>query len=381
MTHLRVSPKGDRIAFNEHPIYGDNRGDVVAVDLQGKKATLSAGWSDLGALAWSPDGSEVYFSATREGPEHSVHAVDLQGHERLVYRLPGSVDVRDVDGSARLLLSIAHGQPRILGRGPGDAAERDLSWLDYGILYTLSRDGKTVLFDEQGIGGGAEYSVYIRGTDGSPPVRLGSGSARALSPDGRWVLAFVLKPPVHAVLLPTGVGEARDLPRGTLAQFHTGGFTTDGKRIIFVANEAGRDVRLWVQDVAGGEPKPLTPEGRIGLPSPDGSLAAIYTRTGYELQPLPEGPARPLTGVPSTEGLVRFTADNRFLIVRAATRQPARLFKVDLKTGQQQPFREIGPSEAMTGAVTNVDVTDDGSAYVYNHRDPLNTLYVATGVR
>jgi hypothetical protein len=238
-----------------------------------------------------------------------------------------------------------------------------------------------VLFDEQGIGGGAEYSVYVRGTDGSPPVRLGSGSARALSPDGQWVLAFVLKPPVHAVLFPTGAGEARELPRGTLAQFHSGEFTMDGKRIILEANEAGHAVRLWVQDVAGGDPKPLTPEGRIGLPSPDGSLAAIYTNAGYELQPLPEGPARPLAGVSSTEELIRFTADSRFLIVRARGDQPARLFKVDLKTGQRQPFKELGPSDTMTGGVGRLDITDDGSAYAYNHRDPLHTLYVATGVK
>ncbi len=122
-------------------------------------------------------------------------------------------------------------------------------------------------------------------------------------------------------------------------------------------------------------------EGRVGLPTPDGKFAAIYTKAGWELQPLPEGPARPITGVGPTEGLMRFTADGRFLIVRGPSRQPARLFKVDLKTGQRQPFKEIGPSEAMTGWVGNLDITDDGSAYVYTHVDSLQTLYVATGVK
>lgn len=342
---------------------------------------LSSGWTDLGSLAWSPDGRQVYFSATNEGTEHSVHAVDLGGHERLVYRLPGSVDVRDIDSNGRLLVSVEHGQPRILGRGPGDTAERDLSWLDFSFVWGLSRDGKTVLFDEEGLGGGPQYSSYIRGMDGSPPVRLGTGSGRALSPDGKWVLAFILKPPVHAVLFPTGAGEARELPRGTLAQFHSGRFTSDGSRVILAANEPGRDVRLWAQEVAGGDPKPLSPEGRVGLPTPDGKFAAIYTKTGFELQPLPEGPAHPIAGVAPTEELIRFTADGRFLIVREPRQQPARVFKVDLNTGQRQPFKEIGPSEAMTGNVFNVDITDDGSAYVYTQLDPLDTLYVVTGVK
>jgi Tol biopolymer transport system component len=381
LTRIRVSPAGDRIAFNEHPIFGDNRGSVVAVDLKGQKTLLSSGWSDLGDLAWSRDGREVYFSATKEGPEHSVHAVDLAGRERLVYRLPGNVDVRDVAADGRLLLSVSHGQPRIVGRAPGDAVERDLSWLDYGIVTGLSQDGRTLLFDEQGLGGGQAYSAYIRGTDGSPPVRLGSGTSRALSPDGKWVLVFTLEPPVHAVLLPTGAGEPRELPRGSLAQFHAATFTLDGKRVLLLANEEGRDVRIWSQEIEGGDPKPVTPEGRVGPPAPDGKFAAIYTRAGWELQPLPEGPARALAGVDATDDVLRFTVDGRFLIVRGRGEQPARLFKVDVANGRRIPFKELGPSEMMTGRVGSSRITDDGTAYAYNHTDPLHTLYVAAGLR
>jgi Tol biopolymer transport system component len=381
LTWIRVSPRGDRIAFAEHPVWGDNRGDIAVVDLAGKKTTLSSGWADLGRLAWSPDGREIFFSATSEGPEHSIHAVDLKGRERLVYRLPGSVDVYDVNANGRLLLGMRHGQPRILGLAPGDKAERDLSWLDYGIVHELSRDGKTVLFDEEGLGGGPEYATYLRGMDGSPPVRLGSGSARALSPDGKWALALTLKAPVRAVLLPTGTGEPRELPRGTLAQLHQAVFTSDSKRVLLIANEAGHDLRLWIQEIAGGDPKPVTSEGRVGLPTPDGTAVAVYTKTGYELQPVPESPARPIAGIASADELIRFTADGRVLIVRARGDQPARLFKVDVASGQRVAFKEIGPAEAMTGVVTNLDITDDGRAYVYNHRDTIDTLYLADGLR
>ena len=74
----RVSPRGDRVAFTEHPIVGDNRGDVAVVDRAGKKTTLAAGWEDLGGLAWSPDGREVWFTALDVGggpPPARGHAV------------------------------------------------------------------------------------------------------------------------------------------------------------------------------------------------------------------------------------------------------------------------------------------------------------------
>src|SRR6185295_3130569 len=64
---IRFSPRGDRIAFTEHPFLGDNRGSVAVVDLQGQKAVLSSGWADLGSLAWSADGTEVLFTGTRRG--------------------------------------------------------------------------------------------------------------------------------------------------------------------------------------------------------------------------------------------------------------------------------------------------------------------------
>src|SRR6185503_12794243 len=58
---VRVSSKGDLIAFTYHPIVTDARGDVMVVDKAGKTSTLSSGWEDVGGLAWAPDGREVWF--------------------------------------------------------------------------------------------------------------------------------------------------------------------------------------------------------------------------------------------------------------------------------------------------------------------------------
>jgi hypothetical protein len=105
-----------------------------------------------------------------------------------------------------------------------EAKERDLSWFDYSYPGDLSSDGKKLLFDEEGSGGGLAYSksggltyaVYVRKTDGSPAILLGEGAALALSPDGKWVVAQSPGSPAQLRLLPTGVGDAKLLTRDSI---------------------------------------------------------------------------------------------------------------------------------------------------------------------
>ena len=63
----------------------------------------------------------------------------------------------------------------IRGMAPGAKEERELGWLGWANLRDISRDGKKVLFEEEGDGGGPNYTVFLRDTDGSPPVRIGQG--------------------------------------------------------------------------------------------------------------------------------------------------------------------------------------------------------------
>src|SRR5438445_494758 len=77
---------------------------------------------------------------------------------------------------------------RRIGLAPGETKERDLSWLDVTYTRGMSDDGRTVLLGEGGFGGGANGSIYLRKTDGSPAIRLGDGYPISLSPDGKWAL-------------------------------------------------------------------------------------------------------------------------------------------------------------------------------------------------
>src|SRR5581483_6009611 len=72
MTHLRVSPRGDRVAVLEHPMFADDAGGVRVIDRNGETRLLSAGWSSAWGLAWNPSGSEVWFTASTSGLNRSL---------------------------------------------------------------------------------------------------------------------------------------------------------------------------------------------------------------------------------------------------------------------------------------------------------------------
>ena len=116
----------------------------------------------------------------------------------------------------------------ILALGPGEAKERELSWLDYSLVTDIRSDGSKILITESGEGGGASYSAYLRGFDGTPAVRLGDGSTEAFSPDGAWAIAIThtATPQIH--MLPTSVGEPRALSHDGLDVFNAD-FLPDGK--------------------------------------------------------------------------------------------------------------------------------------------------------
>jgi hypothetical protein len=131
---------------------------------------------------------------------------------------------------------------------------------------------------------GANRAVYLRKTDGSPAVRLGEGYAQALSPDGKWAITRRGK---DLVLMPTGAGEPRVLATPGLEVAVVGWFP-DGKKIYYDASSPGKQIRLYEQDVAGGAPRPIAPEGFVGRAiSPDGKFIAARNQDRTAFWPLP----------------------------------------------------------------------------------------------
>jgi hypothetical protein len=214
ISHPRISPKGDLVAFIDHPVQADDGGAVAVVDLAGKKRTLASGWLSIMGLAWPPKGGEIWFTATRVGVARALYAVSLNGKQRVVSRLAGTLTLDDISRDGRVLVTRDSARRGMMALAPGEKTERDLSWLDRSLVRDFSPDGRTILFLESGEGAGATYAMYIRKTDGAPAIKIGEGSAAGLSPDGKWALSIASQTSApQLILYPTGTGEPRRLER------------------------------------------------------------------------------------------------------------------------------------------------------------------------
>jgi len=386
ISHPRISRKGDMIAFIDHSIPGDSIGSVALVDMNGNKRTLSQtyGGGAVG-LAWSPRGDEVWVTATLIGIDRSVFAVPLSGKERLVARVPADLTLQDVLPNGRALLARDSWRRGLIVRRGSDTTEHDFTWLDWSYPVTLSADGQTLLFREEGEAGGPTYAVYLRKTDGSPAVRLGDGLSLALSPDGKWALSSRGDNQADLFLLPTGPGEPKPLPGHNIVHGSACWFS-DGKRILVSGTESNRGSRLYVQDIGGDKIQAVTPEGTNGLSfalSPDGhQVAAIGPDEKGYLFPIPSGDPQPIKGLQPGEVPVAWTADGRSLYVYRGGDLPSKVYRLDPATGNRALWRELMPPDPSgVEFVGPVLPTPDGRAYVYGYRRLLSDLYLVEGLQ
>ena len=173
--HVRISPRGDAIAFFDHPVRGDSSGSLALVGTDGRMRKLSEGWRILGGLAWAPGGKEIWFSGAREGPR-SIFAVDLSGAERTVLKMPGRLTLVDVSPDGAALLTRDTARVELFGKPPDDDRERSLSWLDWSFLREMTPDGRSLLFNESGEGGEPGVRDLSRAVGRRPARAAGLGN-------------------------------------------------------------------------------------------------------------------------------------------------------------------------------------------------------------
>jgi Tol biopolymer transport system component len=392
ITDARVSPRADRIAFLDHDRLGDTGGSVAVSDLSGHITRLSSDWKSLQGLAWSSSGDEVWFTGSRtgKGGSSSLHAVTLAGRERTVFSSPGTLRLNDIsrDGQRVLLTrGTTRGAIAVLG---ADAREHDLSLFDYSTVADLSDDGRTLVFYEWGEGVGASSTIFIRQTGGGDAVRLGEGRPLALSPDARWVVAVQENRRQELVVMPAAAGEAKRLPPGPIVEYlDWAGWSRDGRRIFFAGREAGEVRRTYVQNVDGGEPRAVTPDGFVGMVlSPDQRAVITVDRYGeYYVCRLDE-PAepRPLSGYRDGDVPLQWSLDGRFLYVREAGNRALRLYRLDLASGAREFWKELVPPDPTVVIDIGSDpgqirLTPDGKSYAYTHWTFEGELYLAEGLK
>jgi eukaryotic-like serine/threonine-protein kinase len=385
----RFSRDGSKIAFANHPVTGDDRGVVMFVDLKSGKATeLTKAWSTLQGIAWSADGSRIYFTAADVGIR-TLRSVDLSGSDRIVMQVPGGVTLHDIAPDGRMLITTDLQRRGIIGLAPGESKERDLSWLDWSSPSDLSADGQWLLFEEQAAGSGDEfYAMYLRRTDGSPAIRIGEGLARKLSSDGKWILAVQDKPSRHLALLPTGAGESRVIPGTEIARNFGHALLPDGSGVVFTGEEPGKPRRMYRVDFQSGARKPVTQEGVAGnlaVVSADGKRVALSDpQSGIGIYPLEGGEPRTYTGIPGETRQpfpLNFTPDGKQLYVLGRGGPLANIYLLDLATGKWSLWKQLASSERM--GILDFGpalMTPDGKSYVYSYRQMLSTLFLVTGL-
>ena len=384
----RVAPDGKSVAFVDHPQTGDDGGAVAVLDLAGKKTKLSDGWDSIQGLAWSPDGSEIWFTATRTGGDRSLYATDLSGKVRILARVPGELTIFDVGKEGNVLLTRGNDRAGMIGLAPGEPKEKDLSWLDWSVPGSLSADGKMILFFESGEGGGPKYAVYLRNTDGSPAIRLGEGTGMSLSPDGQWALSRLNVVPAPLVLYPTGVGDAKQLKDDGLNHM-SASFLPDGRHFVFSGNESGHGARLYLESLDDAKPHPFSMEGVGGggvgglVLSPDGKLvAARGPDQKVYVFPVGGGDPKVITAAQPGEFPTAWSSDGRSLFLITRGQIPAQVFRVDVSSGQRTFWRAFEPADsAGIDTIRGVLVSSDNKAYVYGYTRTLSDLYLVRGLK
>jgi eukaryotic-like serine/threonine-protein kinase len=378
----RFSPKGDRIAFVED----STPPSLSVIDVaSGRKTSLVTGWFAIDGISWHPSREEIWFDGVDASLRAGLFAADFAAKVRPLAQAPLLPSIHDISREGNVLIEREISRIGILLHREGEPQERDLSWLDSSAIARISNDGRTLLFSEMGEGGGAKGSVYIRPTDGSPAVRLGDGEAQDLSPDGRSILAIESGSPPKLLLLPTGVGQPRQVPLGKLVPSRAK-YLPDGRRILFLANEPSHSPWIYVMDLDGGVPRAfvreavtdgaaISPDGReVALLGPD-RLAKIY--------PVDGSPPRAIAGAEPADVPIQWSADGRSLYLTRRGEVPARIDLLDLATGKKRRWKDLLPADRVgVIRIDSVFVTPDGKSVAYTVARVLTSdLYLASGLK
>ena len=380
-----ISPDGKRLAFVDHPLFGDDRGAIALLDRDGKKRLLTPVFESVQGLRWDADGKRLWMAAADKGNNRSLLTVGLDGTIRKIWTDTAQSFLFDRAADGRLLFGSGQVTMQLAGKLAGDAQERDYSWLDWTRFDAISPDGASLLFTEQGEGGGPGYAVYLAHGGGGAPVRLGKGQGLGFSPDGKSVWAIsVAGGPTRITVIPVGPGESREIGvEGVHVQ--TGLFCHTGKELLLIGNQEGRATRTWRISTAGGKPAPVTDEQVLGNAcSPDGKwlLGRDINKDEWRLLPLDGGAPRaaPLPAPPSKTAMVKFTPDGGaifFMSKETATRNI--VYKVDLASGRSEPWHTFNAVGLSGGRPIRFVLGNDGISYVHNDQDRTGELYLATG--
>jgi len=385
ISDVRFSPAGDRIAFADHQIYSDDAGSVAVVDKQGHRSALSEGWLSIHGLAWTKDGSEVWFGASKGSAVSGggIYGVTPQGQLRTVLVGPMRYKILDIASDGRVLISHDREDKLVEALMAGASMPVEVNLHAQASAISVAEDGSATLLGDLS---SASYETYLLKAGGTP-VHLGTGQPSSLSPDGKWALSA----PVEGYPLfvhPTGPGSSRQLPDPDKILFKSGVWL-DNTRIVGFGQKAGDRSQGFVQDVNAGPPRRFTPEGAAvtspwwALPvSPDGTrVVAVDERAGTMIYAVNGDAAEPVKNLKRDDVVVQWAADGRALLVAHGNGLPWIVERLDLASGQRTPAVTIRAHDPAGLRLSVIGISRNGKYWVHTYSRMLSDLYVVEGLK
>jgi dipeptidyl aminopeptidase/acylaminoacyl peptidase len=382
----RVSPDGARVAFVAHQWRFDDRGTVMVVGREGgtPRALTPELWSVEG-LAWAPDGRTLVFSGNEAGGsvmQPMAVAADGSAPFHAVVRVPARLLVHDVAPDSRWLAVREDLTLGVKVRVPGEATERELGWLGSSNARSLSADGRQLLMVDIGLRSGPDYGVILRDTSGAGAVRLGTGSAEALSPDGRWAAAILASPP-EVVLYPTGAGATKRFARGRFDPVTSVQWFPDSQHLLVCGAEGGTSPRCYRTDLDGASMTAVADTGVQVTLGPDGATVVLIGGDHAARRArLGESASTPVPALLPADRIVGWSRDSTAVYVQPEYATPVRVDRVHLTTGARTVAQTLDTgSLGEPASVLVADWVDEGRAYAYNYSVSPSVLFLVTGLR
>ena len=130
------------------------------VDREGRKTVLAKGFQSLRGVAWSPNGSEVWFTSNNF-PHAGValRAATLDGRTRILLSLPTDWRILDVANDGRILIASEIVARHIEVLREGERQPQDVTLFEQSTAGAISTDGHSVLITDQGSYAGTESLI------------------------------------------------------------------------------------------------------------------------------------------------------------------------------------------------------------------------------
>ncbi len=138
-----------------------------------------------------------------------------------------------------------------------------------------------------------------------------------------------------------------------------------------------------MQDIHGGPPLPITPEGVSGTNvSPDGRFVAAgpFGRREIHIYPIGGGEPRRVGERQPGEQVLEWTADGQGLFLGRIGKS-LNVDRIDLASWRRTPWRSFSIPDPVGATIWTLVLTPDGRSYAYGYARQLNDLYLVDGLQ